>query len=470
MAKLRVVPTLRPEGLLQTIQNRGLEDSLDLIAAATPAQIARVWDVDLWRAPSAGADEVLDAERFGYWIAVLGQAGAEVAAEKLAGLDTELVIAGFAQHLAVFHNAAVAPYATLDGEEMPGRTPQAGLSCEIGGYMIEARRASAWDAIVDLLLFLDAERPEYFHRLIGGCMRLSSAPAEANGFHDLLEDHEQQMFDVVAQREARREGQGFVTPAQAHAFLREGRSVRLDGERPAPSAVARAYFRAIGSTRGADIETHGTAEPAPERHDHGLVPSRQSFVHAYAGVHPDAEEELAFLANAIVAGGTVQGRPFTAREASEAAVATCNLGLQNWPLRWAQADLITAFQAGWTLLHRDVAMFTARHLTTVLQDLQCSDREIQLRLDGLRHDLLQALRGGEPWRTRDGLEVIMMLDAPAWAALSGLIDEHPVMHAALLGGGNGRTISATAFTFISQNSDVAKVREFLASLPSMLTG
>jgi hypothetical protein len=32
-----------------------------------------------------------------------------------------------------------------------------------------------------------------------------------------------------------------------------------------------------------------------------------------------------------MAGCSIQARPFTAQEASDAAVAVCNLGLKNWP-------------------------------------------------------------------------------------------------------------------------------------------
>ena len=45
-------------------------------------------------------------------------------------------------------------------------------------------------------------------------------------------------------------------------------------------------------------------------------------------------QELAYLANTIVAGCSIQARPFTAQEASDAAVAVCNLGLENWPRHW----------------------------------------------------------------------------------------------------------------------------------------
>src|SRR6185295_19906013 len=47
--------------------------------------------------------------------------------------------------------------------------------------------------------------------------------------------------------------------------------------------------------------------------------------------------ELAFLANTLLAGSSVQSRPFTPQEAFDAAAALCNLGLECWPARWSGA-------------------------------------------------------------------------------------------------------------------------------------
>src|SRR5262245_944710 len=143
-----IVPRLPPEVLHRVIEACGLEDCAEFVALATPVQLARVFDLDLWRARTPGSDERFDADRFGVWLAVLLDAGPEVAAEKLAGLDIDLVVAGFAQHIAVFYMVAGASYTTLDGELMPG--PMAGRSraAEIGGYAIETRRTTAWDAIL----------------------------------------------------------------------------------------------------------------------------------------------------------------------------------------------------------------------------------------------------------------------------------------------------------------------------------
>src|SRR5207237_9629511 len=72
------------------------------------------------------------------------------------------------------------------------------------------------------------------------------------------------------------------------------------------------------------------------------APSPLASIHAHLsmageldpGAHSTRLEELAYLANTLVAGCSLQDRPFTEREAADAAVAVCNLGLENWPRRW----------------------------------------------------------------------------------------------------------------------------------------
>ncbi len=500
----KIVPHLQPEILHRVIHVCGLEDCVDLVALATPEQISRVLDLDLWRVRARDADEQLDADRFGTWLEVLMQSGAAVAAQKLMGLDIELVTAGLARHAAVFNHAAVSSFTTLDGEIVPGRTFSGDLSCEIGGHVIRAKRTAAWDAIVDLLAFLDAEHSEYFHRLMGGCVRLSNGTREQDGFHDLLEDGDQDMFDLACEREARREKQGYVTPAQARAFLQESRQLDLDLGAPPRSPVAHAYFRAFESTPPAEGDgfreslvmprestADGPPDVAPEAiaevlevlreagvftpPPRGLLEagdrhsSRLEWIEAYAESHPGSAGELGYLANTLLAGCSVQAQAFTPQQASDAAVAICNLGLENWPARWPDRDLTTAFQVGWRVLHRDVCIFTAERLVSVLQGIRCSDRDIQLQLNGLRQELTHGLRDLAPWRARDALDVILMLDAPSWAALLGLIDECPVLHAAIAASRHSsRAIKPADFEFISQNSQIASVREFLESLPSAL--
>jgi uncharacterized protein DUF6178 len=501
----KVVPHLQPEVLHRVIQSCGLEDCAEFVALATPEQISRVLDLDLWRVRMKGGDEELDADRFGLWLEVLMQSGAAVAAQKLIGLDIELVTAGLARHSAVFDFAAVSSFTTLDGELVPGRELSGGLGCEIGGYVMKARRQTAWDAIVDLIAFLESEHPEYFHRLMRGCVRLSNGTREPDGCHNLLHEVEQDMFDLACEREVRREKQGYVTPAQARAFLQAGRHVRLDVDPPPRNPVAQAYFRAIESVPRAERDAprgpagqlrESSADAAPTVEEDAIAEvvdvlreagvftapprgllegadrqtSLLAWIREYVESHAASAEELAYLANTLIAGCSIQARTFTAQEASDAAAAICNLGLENWPHHWSRCDLITAFQVGWTALHRDVCMFTAERLIDVVADIRCPDRDIQLRLNGLRRELTQHVRDQAPWRARNALDVIVMLDAPSWAALLALIDECPVMHAAIGAAQRRcRTINAADFTFIAQNNQIAAVHEFLESLPSALT-
>src|SRR5262245_50753141 len=109
-----VIPRLRPDLLHRVIQTCGLEDCGEIVALATPEQLAHIFDLDLWRAAQASRDEQFDAHRFGVWLEVLVESGA--AAQKLAGMDVNLVIAGLAQHALVYDLAAITPFETTDGE------------------------------------------------------------------------------------------------------------------------------------------------------------------------------------------------------------------------------------------------------------------------------------------------------------------------------------------------------------------
>ena len=189
--------------------------------------------------------------------------------------------------------------------------------------------------------------------------------------------------------------------------------------------------------------------------------------------YDERHAELAYLANALIAGCSIQSRPFTAKEAADAAAAVCNLGLAKSPLPddyLVGHDLIGIFQIGWTALYEEVGMYAARTLIDVAGRLRCADKDIQSGLNTLRIAMSRQVQAGTPWRAEPSLDVIAMLDQPAWAALSALIAECPVIHDALTASltHRARAIDAHAFTFIACNADIASVRDFMASLPDLL--
>jgi hypothetical protein len=518
----QVVPRLQPDLLHRVIQNCGLEDCGELVALATPGQLERVFDLDLWRSAQAGMDEQFDAERFGLWLEVLAELDTNVAAQKLAEMDATVVIAGLGQHVRVFDGAAVTPYRSTDGVESTAfREPDYGFACEVGGYRIIAKRTDSWDAIVAILISLEAEHHDHFHQVMRGCRTLSDRGFEVDGLDELLSNEHQVMFDLAFDREQRRDEKGYVTPAQARAFLEMSRQLRLGSDTmPAPNPVAHAYLHSLDQTTSEQVAASGlpaskepfpSADPIegaaalvdvlreagiiaqpprallngfPQDHTTGLRLIRDHMQFVFDRDHAAyvrRNEELTYIANTIVAGCALQDRPFTTQEAWDAAVAVCNLGLENWPPLWSPAksltddflvnhDLVIVFQVGWTVLHKDAGMYAAERLLEVLAGLSCDDCDVQTGLNALRTLLSACCRSGMPWRARTALEVIAMLDMPAWAALLGLIDECPVLHAALSASRSPRThsINATAFEFISENSQITSIRDFFQALPEML--
>ena len=484
----RVVPQLPAEVLHRVIQHCGLEDCGGIVALASREQLQHILDLDVWRARRPGVEERFDADRFAVWLEVLLEEGADVAVRQLAKMDPALVVAGFAGHVRVFDLAAEIQVA---GDA---------ISCEIGGFVVVARRGDgAWSAIVDTLVTLHAEGPDLFARIMRGCRRLSNDGYELDGLHDLLLDADQALFDLGRDRERRRERQGFVTPEQARAFLDESRRRRAGS-----SPLARAYFRHTSEVDGlgesaddrpaeavappgtalADLvdllQDAGVMPQTPrallpgERGDAPKFPRLQALLQRDADAYLRRTQELAFLANALGSGCSVLGRSLRPEEASEAAAAVCNLALDVAPARAGDAvgngDLVALFQAGWTFLYEKICLYTAERLVDVLDGLRCADAAIQSDLDALRLALERASTAGAPWRARNALDAIAVLDMPAWAALLALIDEFPVLHAAVAPSRDPkrRTIDAGAFEFLTKKDDVAAVRAFLDALPEML--
>lgn len=503
----RVIPRLQPELLHRVIERCGLEDCSELVALTTPAQLTRILDLDLWRSAQAGTDEQFDAARFGVWIEVLLESGAKAAAQKLADMDVNLVVAGLAQHARVFDYAQIAPYTTSDGEEfmeIPHLEDE--RMSVVGGYMLLPRHPetpASWTAIVEVLMSLEAVDPDRFHDVMGQCRRLSNDGFEDDGLDDLLGNGDQAAFEMASDRAQRREQQGYVTPAQARAFLQMARERRATSDaEPRANPIARAYFRAVAEPSS---EAQATTDPPPASDDtaaavaavvdvlaaEGIVPPAprallagsqeephlgriqsymQSLLEHDSAAYAARTEELAYLANTLVAGCSLQARPFTAQQASDAAVAICNLGLAHSESAAAIPDLIGVFEAGWRVLHHDVCMHAASELIDVLSAFRCPDEHIQEDLDMLRIQLTKAWRAGAPWHARGAFEVLASLDMPAWAALLGLVDECPVIHAVIAASRDARTraVSASAFEFIAEKNQIVLIREFLRSLPDRL--
>ena len=517
-----VVPRLPADTLYQVVRLRGVEHCGDLLAAATPAQLGSLLDLDLWRSAAAGLDEQFDRVRFVEWIEGLTQAGDEQAATIASRIDVHLLVTGLSRCVRIFDPATLAPLASDDDpHDDPAARPAPG-SMDIGGYVVQARVRDGWDAIVALLTTLAWDHHEYFNAVMRGCRRLSNSRPEVDGLDNLFGHSEQLQYDVSQSRADRRSQRGFLSPADARAFLQGARTSQDDARLPGMHPTATAYIRATdddppdvqSSTRGEasaqEVEAYAPGVPpvAEEAHAVGAavretvatvaaliaeastsparpraliagatgVDARRARVHALlealrasgAAAFEQRSREAAFLSNALVAGCSLQARSFTAQEASDAALACCNLALDlQAPGRdvadsfLSDHDLLSLFQQGWAALH-GTSLFVARRLADVLRPVQSLDTKTHQGLVILRRDLERCCAAGSPWGVRDSLDVLAILDTVAWTGLLGALDECPHVPDALTAIVERRkgAVSATAFSFVATADDLATMRLF----------
>ena len=527
----RVVPHLAPETLHRLIQHRGLDACGELVTLTTPAQLTSLLDLDLWRHGQPGRDDQFDVDRFGEWLEVLVETGESVAARTVAALDPQLVVAGLSRYVRVFDPGTFEPTEQSDDEAMDrhdrmnSETSRGVSEYEVGGYLVRARRADAWDAIISLLGALETEQADCFRAVMQGCRRLSNSTPEIDGLDDLLLAPEQQLHDAAIEREERRSRRGYASTADARAFLQMARQPRAATAAPVASAahnpIATAYFRALeeeaDTAPAASASAPAPGVPAldaglpmsdvPESIDGiiellidaGEMPQRPRALLAAADEDPRAAKlpilrrlmeftlhhdepaylartrELAFLANSLLAGCSVQSRPFTPQEASDAAACVCNLGLESGPTPadafLVDHDLVTSFEAGWSVLYRDVSLMATDQLISTLDYLNPVDADTRKELRALRRALVKHRKAGTPWLAREAAEVLAILDTTAWIAVLGLLDECPILPAALTALLERRTtsVSQTAFDFISTTAQIADIRVFMKALPGLLS-
>jgi hypothetical protein len=388
----QVVRDLDPQILHRLIRVVGLEDCGEIVSLATPQQLMRMFDIDLWGAGRPGDADRFDADRFGLWLEVLVESGASNAALKVAGLDIDFVTTAMLEHVVVIDQAAEVAAAHFrqivnDSQEeelferpsIIDRIREGGVTSELGGYAIVAKRSDSWDALVAVLGALHDEHQDFFQILMRRCCSVSAKQIEdSSGSYELLNAPEQLRFDLAFDREQRREKQGYVIASQAVAFLQAARRVQLGADAiPSRDYATRAYFRDIERqlpdlNARESSSSSGDAAPSTESEagmatfletlreagiltntPRGLlvggsaeessrcarITAHMQFVsehdeHAYAR----RTEELGYLANVLVAGCSFNTGHLSIADAQDAVAATCNLGLENWPRPWRAAS------------------------------------------------------------------------------------------------------------------------------------
>lgn len=330
----------------QAILQVGLEDAGELVALASLGQLREVLDEDLWRSPRPGQDEAFDGPRFALWLEVLLEAGGAFVADRLAELSEDFVVFAFSRLVRVIDTTALAASITdADEANLLDKTLDSHLCQELYEYLIVSRVEDGWDAVWTTLLALDERHAALLREVLHRCWLATQEQVDrAGGLHAALNDGEQLLEDARAEREDRRAESGYVSPADARAFLA---LASQPPESPEHDPITRAHFRhrslpaatselpppPPGEGRSAPlrrllaaagVEPPATTTPAP-----ALSPFRQALGQLLAGDPPAYQrvvDELAYLANALVAGDA--SRAWAPAEAAEHVLSACDTGLR----------------------------------------------------------------------------------------------------------------------------------------------
>jgi hypothetical protein len=312
VAAVQSLPAAHLDALVRAV---GLEDAGELLAMVTPAQFGALVDDALWQA--SGRTEAFDHARFPTWLEVMFEGGDELVARRLAELDEEILAAAFSGQLFVLDAETLGIGMAGAGSheaELAEKALDACLYLELHDYTLVARRSRGWDAVIGALLALDQRDHELVLRILDACRRASTEFIEdSGGLYETLTASEAIEEDARAGRDDRRAVRGFVSRADALAFLKLAESPPSDA--PAGrDAITAAYFREYQPTSQSDPEPPPsltalfdevgiTAPQAPALPSASQDLLRQALASLPADIATKRHAELAYLANVLVASG-----------------------------------------------------------------------------------------------------------------------------------------------------------------------
>ncbi|HLK88552.1 MAG TPA: DUF6178 family protein [Polyangia bacterium] len=348
------------------IDRIGLEDAGELVALASTAQLERVFDDDLWRAASAGGDETFRPERFVLWLRVTQEAGEEHLVRRLVELPQDLVALAVHRLVLVLDMDVVEEQLGWAGDEGEpiARALESSVFEAWEELRVIARDQDAWDDVWGALVSLDRDHHERLRAILEQCCAMDSEYISGQGgLYQVLTADEMLDGDVAAAREDRRGAEGFVSAADARAFLE---LARRSGGGEARDPITRAYFRAWrpetaapadrADARGEDADRRDLAALLREAEVIAAAPARAALSppadnggttakpHLVAPLFEQAMSDLrlrdaalfaargrevGYLVNVWIAGGAHDGRHPRPVEALETVLATCEAGLRD---------------------------------------------------------------------------------------------------------------------------------------------
>ena len=485
---VELVQHLEPEVLTRLIRRIGLEDAAEIVSMASADQLQQVFDEDLWQSRRPGEDELFDAGRFILWLEVLQESGPGYAAEKVRGFDEDMLTLALSRHLLVLDRDNLFLRMNLEEDSQQAdlieKTLDSSLCCEFDQFFVISRDSRAWEPIASLLAELNEIDYALFNRILHRCVINSTEFIEdSGGLYDVLSSAEMLAVDVAGDREERRHQRGYVVPSAARAFLStlRTRTIEENAGAAAWDPDTQRYFRKMQSYADADrpaasenrsrpeVDTVGGRRFAALLEEAEILDPPRYVKQIEMGAADDEQiaisksmqllrakspnsyderlSEISYLANVLISGCSFQDRQFRPVEAAEAALATCQLGIESVLRRRLDTpdeslledvaallvgkDAVRLFGAGWRILHEKVAMPAAKTLSALIGQVKDGNREkLQIYELAALMDLLdEKIKAGQPWLfVADSDDPLRYLDNDLLLPLMGLLHEYPTLH------------------------------------------
>ncbi len=351
---VEVVHSADAETFCSLLDEVGLADSGELLALATPQQFVAAIDASLW--DWEGDAESFNHLRFVTWLEVMFEGGENLVMRRLLQLPEETLVLAFLGQLFVLDvqtlGAGMAG-ASRHEAELAERVLDACLYIEFGDHVLVARRPSGWDTVLAALLTLDRDHHDVVQRVLDACCRASTDQIEqAGGLQSLLSSAETIAEDARAEKNDRRAKRGYVAPDDATAFLALAAATPTDLIPADTDAITRAYQREF-EPRPPEPPAHGRGLRDLLGRDPPKLPARalrRTLDELDATTRDERQAELAYLANLLLASGTVDGPA----EAATLVLEVVHAGLEH--ARGLEPDLDVAtvgadrlFRLGWAL-------------------------------------------------------------------------------------------------------------------------
>lgn len=357
-----LIQSLPARELAQLCGRIGIADAMHIMALAPADRLVQALEASVWKTPRPGVSEVFDPRELIEWIWAWLDIGEEFTAQRLAAVPDENLLLYLSQVATVTTAAMWGFERSTEIEDLDRIYAPSHDEMAYGPFVVSARRQEDWETLRGSLDAMWADAPERLVHLFAQLVGDESMVAPQK-------DRESSNDDVVWARESAHERAGYVTASGARAFLARARTAREDlaslseydletrrhlaglaadnasmhvrpadtdppdEEQPAtqaPDAARLAELHAV-------LEDAGLLEPPPERllltHEPTsrqlpIVRLLQELAEKDAVQFDTRGRELAYLSSVLIAGIAVDGTALSPAQSRNAALATCNLGLE----------------------------------------------------------------------------------------------------------------------------------------------